>query len=163
MAGDATIPPSLQPTLSVPTHTCIPFHVMLTQGPAGDRPLRSTVYPGPGLLPLSVGATLPSCGECGHYRKPQHSLLLPVSFSFKCFLKSPHVCLNNDRQDNILFFKLNGAPLWWYTPVKPPVKGLSQEVVMSSLPEMYGKLKNGLAIRESLSQNERGAGGVAQW
>lgn len=73
-------------------------------------------------------------------------LLLPVSFSFKCFLKSPHVYLNNDRQDNILFFKLNGAPLWWYTPVKPPVKGLSQKVVMSSLPEIYGKLKNGLAI-----------------
>lgn len=120
---------------------------MLMQGLPGDRPLRSSVYSHQNNLGLG----------CYRYRLVQHCplvvsvgitgnlstarvLYVPVAscfpFSFKCFLKSPHVYLNNDRQDNI-FFKLN---------VKSAVKGLSQEVVLSSLPEIYSKLKNGLAI-----------------
>lgn len=127
---------------------------MLMQGLPGDRPLRSSVYSHQNNLGLGCYQLVQHCPlvvsvGITENLSTARVLYVPVAFcfpfSFKCFLKSPHVYLNNDRQDNILFFKLNGAPLW-YTPVKPAVKGLSQEVVMSSLPEIYSKLKNGLAI-----------------
>lgn len=113
MAEDATIPPSLQPTLSVPIHTCTPFHIMLMQGLQGDRPLRSSVYYShqnnlglgcyrywlvqycPLVMSVAIRGNLSTA----------RILYVPVAscfpFSFKCFLKSPHVYLNNDRQNNI--------------------------------------------------------------
>lgn len=50
--------------------------------------------------------------------------------------------------------------MWWYTPVKPAVEGLSQEVVMSSLPEIHSKLKNGLGNSENPWLKMRGKLGM---
>lgn len=91
---------------------------MLMQGLQGDRPeLCSSVYShqnnlGLGCYCHQLLRHCPLVMSVGITRNLSTArvLYVPVAscfpFSFKCFLESPHVYLNNDRQGNILFFKL---------------------------------------------------------